>query len=78
MTNNLQLENMQTLAEGLPWFGGIAGIIGFFIWMIVWGMVIGGSIGTAVVFGWLIWSMRWVIVTMGGIVLLLIAISTMF
>jgi hypothetical protein len=46
--------------------------------MIVWGMVIGGSIGTAVVFGWLIWSMRWVIVTMGGIVLLLIAISTMF
>jgi len=73
---NLELQQYQLMAEGLPWFGGIAGILGFFIWIIVWGMVVGGSLGSAVVFGWLMWIARWWIITIGGIVLFLIAIST--
>lgn len=76
--DNLQLENMQTMAEGLPWFSGIAGIIGFFIWIVVWGMVVGGSIGSAVVFGWLMWIARWWIISIGAVILFLIAISTFF
>ena len=76
--DNLQLENMQTMAEGLPCFSGIAGIIGFFIWIVVWGMVVGGSIGSAVVFGWLMWIARWWIISIGAVILFLIAISTFF
>ncbi len=73
-----ELNLMQTWMETLPWHAGLSGIGIFFLYVIVWGMVVGASIGSAVVFGWLMWVARWWIIGIGAIVLILIAISTFF
>tara|TARA_X000000368_G_scaffold189649_1_gene149562 strand:+ start:1062 stop:1298 length:237 start_codon:yes stop_codon:yes gene_type:complete len=68
---NLDLNQLQTLAETLPWYSGIAGVLVWLIWVLIWGMVIGTSIGSVVVFVWFSWVIRWWVVGAGGIVLVL-------
>jgi hypothetical protein len=76
--NNLDLNQLQTLTEALPWYSGLAGIGLFVLYVLIWGMVIGASIGSAVVFGWLMWVIRWWIIGAGGVCLLLMIIAGIY
>ena len=73
-----ELNTIQSFMENLPWHAGLSGIGLFFLYVIIWGMVVGASIGSAVVFGWLMWVARWWIISIGAVVLVLVAISTFF
>ena len=68
---NLDLNQLQTMADALPWYSGIAGMLIWLVWVLIWGMVIGTSIGAGVVFVWFSWVIRWVIVWAGAVVLVL-------
>ena len=68
---NLDLNQLQTMADALPWYSGIAGMLIWIFWVLIWGMVIGTSIGSVVVFVWFSWVIRWVIVWAGAVVLVL-------
>ena len=68
---NLDLNQLQTMADALPWYSGIVGTLIWIFWVLIWGMVIGTSIGSVVVFVWFSWVIRWVIVWAGAVVLVL-------
>ena len=68
---NLDLNQLQTMADALPWYSGIVGMLVWLVWVLIWGMVIGTSIGSVVVFVWFSWVIRWVIVWAGAVVLVL-------
>ena len=68
---NLDLNQLQTMADALPWYSGIVRMLVWLVWVLIWGMVIGTSIGSVVVFVWFSWVIRWVIVWAGAVVLVL-------
>jgi hypothetical protein len=80
-TEAIQLENIQAmteaLANGLPWYSGLAAIGGVIVWVILWGMLIGSMIGAAGVFAYFVWCIRNWILGLGIFFLVLIALTTM-